>query len=210
MPPMPEARASARVSSRRTLASLWISSRVMMSKASVSSAVAGEDRGGVVVCLVQGRAAAAQIANCPSPADRHGSANSNGCIRARRRPAAPPRAERRIRPRSPPPGTAAAAFRRRGSNSASPPSAASAARSRRAGRRPTTVSPAAASVSSAVWSSRLAKSAVPVVIKKWLQIEFRRGQSLMGRLRQLRLRRQGVLKTLEKAGIIKGMSSPMA
>ena len=80
----PSQRASARVSSRRTPASLWISSRVMMSNASVSKRVAGQDRGGVVIGLVQRRHGRGADRCCPSPADRHGSANSSGCIRVPR------------------------------------------------------------------------------------------------------------------------------
>ena len=62
MPPMPDARASARVSSRRTVGvavDLVAGDDVEGQR---QQAVAGEDRGGVVGLLVQGRAAAAQVA----------------------------------------------------------------------------------------------------------------------------------------------------
>ena len=62
MPPMPEARASARVSSRRTvgiLVNLVAGDDVERQR---QQPVAGEDRGGVVGLLVQRRPAAAQIA----------------------------------------------------------------------------------------------------------------------------------------------------
>ena len=61
MPPMPAARASARVSSSRTSASRWISSRVMMSKAMVSSASPARIAVASSIGLVQGRPAAAQV-----------------------------------------------------------------------------------------------------------------------------------------------------
>ena len=118
MPPSPEARASALTSSMRTAGSGWVCVRDRMSKAKVKQAVAGEDRGRLVECLVRGRLAAPQVVIVHG---RQVVVHQRVAMHAFERRAG----HQRLRPRNfeqgraiPPPGMAGTACRRRGSNSA--------------------------------------------------------------------------------------------
>ena len=133
MPPSPERSAPAPGSAAGAPSHrCGVSSRVMISNARVSSASPARIAVASSVCLVQRRAAAAQVAVVHRRQIVMDQRIAVDAFQRRADQQERPRAARRTPPHFPPPETAAAACRRRGWNTAWRPSAAAAGRSRQA------------------------------------------------------------------------------